>query len=77
MGDNFTFADLVAIQDKICPPLYYATIEECERGRVYYIKGGKFHPEYVVFHPDDFDEIKQNIVGRRLVHLRDYSPINN
>ena len=58
--------------DLLNQPLYYATSEYVERGKVLYSAGTLATPESIVVHPDDLEKV--SIPGRRLVHLRDYKP---
>lgn len=74
MSDNLTFDDLLRARDAVFPPLYYATSEDVERGKILLAQETPYSPEYIVFHPDNLDDIHKSITGRRLVHLRDYSP---
>jgi hypothetical protein len=77
MSDNLTFAKLVGIMNAIRPPLYYATVEDVEAGQVIWVKETIHHPEYVVINPNDLEFLNNNIIGRRLVHLRDTGPTSN
>lgn len=63
----------IAKMFKLLPPLYYATQEEVERGKVYYTKGTEFMPECVVCHPDDLEKVIR-VISRPLVHLREWKP---
>lgn len=53
------------------PPLYYGTATHIERGTLYYIKESEDNPEYIIFHPGDFETIQSKINGRTLVHIKD------
>lgn len=72
MSENLNLEELQKLYDFITPPLYYATDESVERGKVLYAKGTEFAPEFVLVHPEDFGELEKSATGRRLVHLRDY-----
>jgi hypothetical protein len=74
MTDNLTIDDLLRARDIVFPPLYYATSEEIERDKILAVKETSTHPEYIVFHPDNLEDIRKSITGRRLVHLRDLGP---
>lgn len=74
MNDSITLADLLNLRDEIFPPLYYATHESLERGKVVWSQENSRLPEFFVCHPDDLDELAKGITGRRLVHLRDLPP---
>lgn len=53
----------------VCPKLYYATAAYCQRGEMYLCNETEYSPECIIFHPDDFEEIKKSTKGRTLVHL--------
>lgn len=74
MTDNLTFADLLRARDTVFPPLYYATSEDIELGQILLAKETAHSPEYIVFHPDNLEDVQRSIPGRRLVHLRDLGP---
>lgn len=57
----------------LLPPLHYTTRESIERDKMYYIKETMFTPECVVCHPDDLEEVR-SVIGRPLVHLREWKP---
>lgn len=73
MTDSLTFVNLLAIQDVILAPLYYATDENMEEDKILWSKETSHTPEFVVFHPDKLEEMKANAksIGRRLIHIRD------
>lgn len=73
MTHDLSFHDIVKMFRSLFPPLYYATEESIERGEMYYMKATKFTPECVACHPDDLEKIKA-IIGRPLVHLREWKP---
>ena len=54
----------------IFPKLYYATAAYCQRGKIYLCNETEYNPEYIIFHPDDFEEVKKSIKGRTLVHIK-------
>lgn len=57
------------------PILYYAVTDLCKRGEVYYRESTKHFPQYVVLHPDDFDEFKRRIqseTNKLLVPMKNY-----
>lgn len=72
MGDSLTFGDLLGARDIIFPPVYYATEESVERGKILYAKATSHTSEFIIFHPDELETVKQSCSPRRLVHLRDY-----
>lgn len=74
MADNLTLDALIAARDIVFPPLYYATSEEISRGLILLAKETNHSPEYIVFHPDNLEDIRKSITGRRLVHLRELGP---
>ena len=74
--DNFTFEKLLEAWDILRPPLYYATVDNCEPDKIYHITARKGRPEYIVFHPSNFEKLEREITTRRLVHLSDY-PLEN
>ncbi len=55
----------------IFPRLYYATADYCQKGQMYICEETEFNPEYIIFHPDDFENIKENLKERTLVHIND------
>jgi hypothetical protein len=74
LSDNLTFADLLKARDTVFPPLYYATSEEVERGKILLAAETEHSPEYIVFHPDNLEDVQRSITDRRLVHLRELGP---
>lgn len=76
MSDNLTFEALLRARDTVFPPLYYATSEVVERGQILLAEETAHSPEYIVFHPDNLEDIRKSITGRRLVHLRELGPID-
>ncbi len=57
----------------IFPRLYYATANYCQKGQMYICKETEFNPEYIIFHPDDFENVKEGFKERTLVHIKDES----
>lgn len=55
----------------INPKLYYATDINLEKGSIYIIKETDSNPECIIFHPEDFENIKSVTRGRTLVHIKD------
>lgn len=74
MTDNLTMADLLRARDAVFQPLYYATSDVIERGQILIAEETAYSPEYIVFHPDNLEDVQRSITGRRLVHLRDLGP---
>lgn len=74
MKDTLTYADFEEMLDALYPVLYYATDANLERGKLYYVKEGDLHPEFIVCHPEDFELVKVKLTARRLVHIKDEPP---
>ncbi len=55
----------------IFPRLYYATADYCQKGQMYVCKETEFNPEYIIFHSDDFENVKEGFKERTLVHVKD------
>jgi ABC-type uncharacterized transport system substrate-binding protein len=53
------------------PPLYYGTADYIEKGNIIICDETEDNPEYIIFHPDDIEEVKKMISTRTLVHLKD------
>lgn len=53
------------------PKLYYATSKHIQKGQMYICKETDYNPEYIIFHPDDFEHIKDSFKKRTLVHIKD------
>lgn len=70
-NEPLTLEKMQEMIDQLFPPLYYGTATHIERGTLYYIKENDFNPEYVIFHPDDFETVRSFITARRLVHIKD------
>lgn len=70
-NEKITLEKMQEMIDRLFPPLYYGTATHIERGTLYYIKESDDNPEYIVFHPDDFESVKTKFTARRLVHLKD------
>lgn len=68
------YRNLVKLWDSLSPKLYYATFEDVELDTVIMVHPTWTHPKYFICHPDSLEYIRQNIVGRRLVHIKDYVP---
>ena len=66
-NDALTRGMLADILDTIRPPLYYATNATVERGQILLSK----KPEFIVCHPDDLNDLREQNLHRRFVHLRD------
>lgn len=57
----------------VYPKLYYATATYCQKGQIYFCKETEYNPEYILFHPDDFEKVKKGFKERILVHIKDES----
>ncbi len=55
----------------IFPRLYYATADYCQKGQMYICKETEYNPEYIIFHLDDFENVKEGFKERTLVHIKD------
>lgn len=73
--DGLTWQQLKDAWDKLCPPLYYATSEYLERGKLYRVPQTDNYPEYIACHPEDLETIKQRILGRRFIPLKDWKSV--
>lgn len=74
MNDQpFTFQQLQKTIEALTPVFYYGLPEFAERGQVYVCKATEWNQQFVILHPDDFEQFKQSITPVRLVHLRDES----
>lgn len=71
MQKSFTVEMFRDMLDKYFPVLYYGLDKNIERGIIYLCNETDFNPEFIIVHPDDFEEVKTKITARRLVHLRD------
>ena len=72
MNDNtLTPEKMQAAIDLVYPVLYYGTDRLLDRGRIYHVKKTDDNPEFIVFHPEDMQEVK-DLIGwkRRMVHLK-------
>jgi hypothetical protein len=70
---SLTLEDLNKAMDLVCPVLYYGQTKFITKGTLYLIKKTDINPEYILIHPDDFQEVKEKITGRRLVPLKKYN----
>lgn len=58
-------------------PIYYAVSPSLEQGNIYRIAKTKYSPEYIAFHPSNFDMVKSQLPnGYKLVPLKD-APVGN
>lgn len=69
-NEPLTLEKMQEMIDQLFPVLYYGTATHIERGVLYYIKETDFNPEYIIFHPDDFEAVQRKITARRLVHVK-------
>ncbi len=53
------------------PKLYYATATYIQKGTMYLCKETEYNPEYIIFHPDDLENVKESTKGRTLIHIKD------
>ncbi len=63
-----------AVLEAMKPVFYYATADDVPRGQILLSEKTKYTPRFFVCHPDDLERIKGEMVGARLVHLREYVP---
>lgn len=68
---TLTLGDIQKAIDLVYPPLYYGLDKNTKRGTLYHCKETDYSPEYIVCHPDDFEDVKSKITARRLVHVKD------
>ena len=54
--------------------LYYATNDDIPEGDILFAEENDYHPRFIVFNSKRIQHIKSELVGVRLVHLRDYMP---
>jgi Uma2 family endonuclease len=73
---TLTFERLQEAIDLVCPVLYYEISKFINPGAIYYIKPQENLgiPEYIIVHPDDFNEVKAIITWRRLVSIKEWRP---
>lgn len=69
---SFTLDNLQKAIDLLYPILYYGQSEFATKGSLYLVKKYDIYPEYILIHPDDFQEVKKLIKGRRLVSIKEY-----
>jgi hypothetical protein len=74
MSRTLTVEKILETYRKLLIPLYYCETTHMKRGEIALVAETEYAPEFVMFHPDDFDEVSSKLrgVGRKLVHLRDY-----
>lgn len=68
--NTLTIEKYYEMLDRFFPILYYGTDEHIEEGIVYICYETDMNPEYIVFHPNDIEKIKNLTKVRRLVHLK-------
>jgi hypothetical protein len=68
-GDNMklTIDRLLSIQGLLVTPLYYAEVDAVQPGLCMVCN----EPEFIIIHPDDFEQVKAMLPHRKLVPLRD------
>jgi len=75
-ADTLTAAKIKEMFEKAMPPLYYAIdyYDTVKPGEIYWVKAGKYNPEFILVHPQNFEQVQKMITWRRLVHIREYVP---
>ena len=53
-------------------PLYFGISDALTPGEFYHVDANDWNPEYIVFHPDDFEAIQSAYAkaGRELIHIK-------
>ena len=69
-NEPFTIEKFQEIIYLLYPKLYYATATHFQKGQMYICKETEYNPEYIIFHPDDFENVKESTKGRTLVHIK-------
>ena len=71
MNDNaLTLENFNEIFDALRPVLYYGLYEFAERGQIYLCHATNWSPRFIIFHPDDLDELKRRLSDVRLIPLK-------
>jgi hypothetical protein len=69
-----TLDDITKLYDELCPVHYYATHDALERGKILTWQGDDFYPPTLYLHPDDLDELRDQLPEYRFVHIREWKP---
>lgn len=68
---TLTVENLQEIIDSMFPVLYYALSNFTNQDNIYKVAEGEWNPEYIIFHPNDFEKVRMMFPDRRLVDIKD------